>query len=208
MRPRPLPRPAALLATSGPVLGLVLGLLALCPGAGRAQEAPEKMPGYVDLAALGAFSEEEVNVEIHLTQPLLQFVAETFKQEDSEFSALLAGLKLVRVRVLSLADHPERRAEVMARMEATARRLKGEGWQAVVQVREEGERVHVFLKMKEKTIQGLVVMFGQPEEVGFVNIVGHLDPAQLGRVARSLDIEPLQHLPGAGATPPAPGKEP
>jgi hypothetical protein len=44
-------------------------------------------------------------------------------------------------------------------------------------------------------IAGLVVMAVEPgDEAAFVNIVGDIDPAQIGRLGRKFDIEPLDSI--------------
>ena len=47
-----------------------------------------------------------------------------------------------------------------------------------------------------RVIAGMVVMVVSPEddETVFVNIVGQIDPEQIGRIGRKFDIDPLDEM--------------
>jgi len=58
-----------------------------------------------------------------------------------------------------------------------------------------GENVYVHLKMGETLLQGITVMaVEEGESVTFVNIVGEIDPEQIGRLGRKFDIHELDEL--------------
>jgi hypothetical protein len=65
----------------------------------------------------------------------------------------------------------------------------------VVRVREGEERVDILLKLKNDSIVGLVIFVVSPEgEAVFVNIVGELDPALLGRLAAQFNVPAVPQL--------------
>jgi hypothetical protein len=66
----------------------------------------------------------------------------------------------------------------------------------VVTVREPGQDVAVFLKLRgEEAVEGLVVtvLEGDREAV-FVNVVGEVRPDKLAEIGEKLGIEPLKHV--------------
>ena len=63
-----------------------------------------------------------------------------------------------------------------------------EGWQRIVKVRDEEERVYIYVKEGGRAIEGLTVFaIDGVEEVALINIVGTIDAAQLGNLIEDLD---------------------
>ena len=92
---------------------------------------------------------------------------------------LLRGLHEVQIRSFKFsADHIYRRADI----EQLTSKLKAPDWRHVVQVRDgrTNEYVDVYCALKNDKITGLVVVAAQPREFTLVNIVGTLDPGQIG----------------------------
>jgi hypothetical protein len=109
------------------------------------------------------------------------------EDEDPEAALLLKHLDAVRVYVYEIDRNPEL---VKQRMESTAGRLKLEGWQPVVAVREDGELVRVMFKMKDdERIRGMVVMIQDEEELVLINLIGDLRPEMFNSYMHELDID-------------------
>ena len=179
---------------------LLAGLL-LMPQSGAAQgkkktEAKEdysKHAGYVDFASMGLFGEEEAVVEIYLHDALLSMVASMSKNADPELSDMLGKLKLVRVQKFRLAD--TKLSAVESKVSDLAGKLEKGGWVCAVRVREENDNVYVYFKMGEKLLSGITVMAVENAETAtFVNIVGDIDPEQIGRLGKKFDIDELHDL--------------
>lgn len=170
---------------------LLVGLLGVTPAWGA--EDLSKLPGYVDFESLNLMNGRMSNLEINLEGPLLTLVSEAVKDEDSEFSQLLSMLKSIRVQSYDLEEVPDT-GPLLDQADHIAETLRAEGWRVIVRVREKEERVHVLLKEVEETIAGMMLVVVEPDELILVNIVGTFDPAQLGRLGRSLNIDPLEEL--------------
>lgn len=157
------------------------------------QEDLEKLPGYVDFNSMGLFGEEEATIEVFLKGSLLNLIAEVTKLEDPELAELLSKLKVIRVQTFSLRD--QKIDEVKQKMAEMARQLEKKDWEMVVRVREKDENVYVYIKSENKKTAGLVIMSIEPhEEAVFVNIVGEIDPAQLGRIGRKFNFDTLDSI--------------
>lgn len=166
-------------------------LLSLAGGA-RA-DADDKsfasLPGYVDFAAFEQIS-DEAKVEVNLKSPMLGFVAKFAGDEDPELRDMLANLKLVRVRIYDLT--PELEREFLSAGSATTTRLDQSGWERIVRVREDNERVDIYFKPSSNAewIDGVLII-AVDDEAAFVNIVGTIRPEDVGRIGEHFDIDDI-----------------
>ena len=160
----------------------------------RAQDALRAEPGYVDFAELDGWFDAEPKLEVNVKGALLELVAEASAESNPDAHALLANLKAVQVRGFDASR--EQLEMVRERGSSLARSLERRGWETVVRVREDHEFVNVFVKLDGREISGLMVMVADEmqDEAIFVNVVGDLDPKEIGRLGRTLDIDPLKDL--------------
>ncbi len=56
-------------------------------------------------------------------------------------------------------------------------------------VNSQDEQVRIFMKINEDRIDGITVMAVEENEAVFVNVIGDINPAQLGKVMENFDIE-------------------
>ena len=172
---------------------VVLALVA--PGAAAApKDDYKKMPGYVDFDRMNVFGDLESTVEVFLKGPLLSMAVEAVRHDDPDVAEMLAGLKLVRVHVFDLDGDLGR--DLIEKSDKLSKQLEKKGWEMAVRVREEDQHVHIYmLPGKNNNIDGLVVMVvDDDDEAVFVNIVGTIDPAQIGRLGHGLHIDALDDV--------------
>jgi hypothetical protein len=154
-----------------------------------------KHPGYVDFDALKIFEDEDAKVEVYLKQPMLKLLSEFGKHEDPEMFDLFSRLYLVRVQVFESTRALTEKFD--AESSKTIKELDRRGWERVVRVREDEERVYVYLKPSEdyEYIQGIVVIAIEDfDEAVFVNIVGDIRPDDIGKLSSHFDIEELDSI--------------
>lgn len=179
------------------IVGALAALIALGPVAAQPSPPPvAELPGFVDFARFGELDPGDLTIEINLSGALLSMLATALEEEDDEFARLVRTLRLVKVNVFETAGTEESRT----RAAAAIGRLRAEGWEAVVSIRDE-EDLDILVRTDGERIQGLLATFGGERSFGLVNIVGELDPAQIGRLARQLGIEPLEDLDLQGRRP-------
>jgi hypothetical protein len=165
-----------------PTIVLTL-LLALAAAAGHAQKL-ESLPGYVPIEQLDLFPPDKVSVEINLEGPLLHMVAAATK-DDPAFSAVMAGLKSIKLQVFPLKG--EDAAAVKVKIERAVKWLEARGWKSTMRVRDQGEETFIYLKEKDGKVEGLTLLsFDPKDEAVVINIVGRIDPAQIGSIAQTL----------------------
>jgi hypothetical protein len=172
---------------------LVTILLFLGVAGARAQKL-ESQPGYVPIEELGLFPADKLSVEINIDGPLLRMVAEATKREDPGFSAVLAGLKSIKVQVFPLKGVAV--DVVKTRIGRSAHWLEERGWVSMLKVRDQGGETYIYLKQAGERIDGLTLLsFDPKDEAVVINIVGRIDPAQIGRIGESLHVPQLKKLP-------------
>ncbi len=160
---------------------------------GLSQEELERLPGYVEFGDIWDWSDGDEEVEIHLTQPLLGVAGSFMRSEDPELADLILDLHLVRVNQFTF----NRRDEDAVRdfIDDTGRRLRRDGWENIVKVRERDERVNVFVKLDgdgqdpaETFLSGLCILVIDGDESTFVNVVGRFRLEDVARVGNQFDI--------------------
>ena len=143
------------------------------------------LDGFIDFGDLSAtYGEPKISINIGGT--LLQFVGMMSEEGNPETSEIMSQLKGVRVFGYPIADDPGVAREKFGEVKNT---LKSKGWEPVVQVNEEDEQVLIYMKMNGASMEGMTVMTVDEEEVMFINIIGKLDPKQLGKVMDGLDVD-------------------
>jgi hypothetical protein len=158
------------------------------------EAALKSEPGYVDFSMLDRLG-QEAKVEVNLRDPMLGLVSKFISEDDPELRDLIAGLKLVRVRVYDAAAAGMDKL-LAAGSEAT-RQLDADGWERIVRVREDGEHVDVYFKPSKNAewIEGvLVIAMEVGDEAAFVNIVGTIRPEDVARLGDHMDIDGLDRV--------------
>jgi hypothetical protein len=165
-----------------------------------------KDPGYVDFGEMKLFGKEETTMEILLEKDTLQLLCAF--GGDTDLCDLVAKLRQIRVQSFELANG--KLDDVEKATADVSKKLEDKGWTALVKVKErrEGSNTYVYMKSKDKKVQGFAVMNINPrEDVTFLNIVGELDPEKLGKLARGglhgvhiSGLDSLELVPKHGAT--------
>ena len=170
------------------VIGLFCTLLAL-PAIAQEDELKD-LAGYVDFGDLSAIYGEP-KITINLGGTMLNFVGMMSSSESPETSELISKLKGIRVQIYSMAEKVDAAGIDAAKNQfsETKSKLKSSGWEPIVQINEDDEQVLVYMKMEDGNMEGMTVMVVDEEEAVFVNIIGQLNPAELGRVMESFDVD-------------------
>jgi len=106
--------------------------------------------------------------------------------ESSETSELISKLKGIRVQMYAMEENTDAARKQFSEVKSN---LKSSGWEPIVQINEDDEQVLIYMKMDGGNMEGMTVMVVDEEEVVFVNIIGQLNPAELGKVMESLDMD-------------------
>jgi len=150
-----------------------------------------KLPGYVDFGAMEIFGDVEATVEVFLKGSLLAMARAAVAEEDPELEHMLANIQYIHVQVFELDDVDS--DKVMSKTKEVAKELDKKGWEIAVRVREDDEHVYVYLLPGDNdNIAGLVVMVVEDDdEAAFVNIVGNINPENIGKIGRTFHMDSI-----------------
>jgi Domain of unknown function (DUF4252) len=180
-----------------------IGVVLVCglagPGrvlAGTPSEDVTKHPGYVDFGTVNLFGSKPPDVEVLIEKPLIEMVKVFAANDDPELANMLS--KLMQISVQVFAIDRDNLTAIEKRTDEVSGKLEAQGWSRIIKVnkRAEGDQTYIYLKMKDNKVQGLALMNvdSQKEEATFANIVGEVDPEQLGRLQHKFNIEGLDSL--------------
>ena len=145
----------------------------------------KNLAGYVDFGDLSA-TYGEPKITINLGGTMLNFVSMMSNSESPETSEMISKLKGIRVQIYSLDENVDAARDQFGKTKSA---LKSSGWEPIVQVNEDDEQVLVYMKMEDGNMEGMTVMVVDDEEAVFVNVIGQLNPEELGRVMDSFDVK-------------------
>ena len=162
---------------------ILIALLAL-PAMAQ-EDALKAFPGYVDFGELNSIFGEPT-VQISIGASLLGLVGTLSAEEDPEAAELFRKLNGVRVNVFETESMAEGAVDLVKNISGS---LSQKGWEPVVTVNSAEEQVRVFMKLNGETVDGITVMAVEDNEAVFVNVIGDINPAELDRVMKNLDVE-------------------
>ena len=172
----------------GQALAVLLLVFGFAATPARAQDSLSQLPGYVDFGNLAELSGATPTVEISLGQALIGFVAAAAREEEPDLAMALSRLKSIRVNVLELSGDAGLQS-ARERADAIVGRLKADRWEPAVSVLADDASVQMYIKTEGDQVTGMTVMMvGEDNEAVFMNIVGEIDPEQLGRVASRFGV--------------------
>jgi hypothetical protein len=149
------------------------------------EDALKDLPGYVDFGELNSIFGEPA-VQISVGASLLGLVSSLSAEEDPEAAALFKRLKGVRVNVFETETMVD---GAIGLVKDVSSKLSTLGWEPVVTVNSKDEQVRIFMMIRDNQVEGITVMALDEEESVFVNIIGSINPEELGKVMKNFDID-------------------
>lgn len=155
----------------------------------------EDHPGFIDFGNFGEFSEEQLEVHVSVQELALRLVAAATRSSDADLAEMLGGLKLIEVWVYNVDANS--RKSFKDRVADIAKELEKKSWQQAMTLRSQDSRGYMYLKVEDDVPQGLVASFiSEDDQAIFVNIVGKIDPSQIGRLANKFNLDMLDEATG------------
>lgn len=162
-----------------PALFLILFMLSGCN-----ITAPRSNDGYANLDSPGILDTDRT-MSLSLGRTTLRLAAR-FLDDEPETQALLRSLDGVRVRIYEVNGNGERGVRNFEQM---GRKLRKDGWDAVMLVREQDELVQMYARSSANGIQGLAIVSADVDEIVIVNVMGDIDPVYYSDVMVALDVD-------------------
>jgi len=133
--------------------------------------------GYADLDALELALGSTPSLNLNFDQAAVRSLASLVGEGNPQLTGIADSIDFVRARVFDLEEG--RSDEVLAAIDETTEELKAQGWAPLVSVQGEGERAYVLMRLHDSLVAGLVAVFADDGDAGFVHIMGEIDPAQV-----------------------------
>ncbi|MBT8047769.1 MAG: DUF4252 domain-containing protein [Xanthomonadales bacterium] len=149
------------------------------------EDALKDFPGYVDFGELSSVFGDPT-VQISVGESLLGLVGSLSASEDPEAAELFKRLNGVRVNVFETDGMADGAVDLVKDVSST---LSNRGWESVVTVNSDDEQVRIFMKINGNQVEGITVMAVEATEAVFVNVIGSIDPEELGKVMENFDID-------------------
>jgi len=155
-----------------------------------------KEPGYVDFGDFTSLEKSTGVTEVELGEDVLSVLASISSDEDPNIMSILNGLKLVKANVYEIDD--KNKELLKKKINDVDTKLSGTDWKRIVRTKSEKENANVYIKLNNnKKIIGLVVTsFEDGDEAAFVNIVGTIDLATIGKLGKKFNIPSLNDIDG------------
>ena len=153
-----------------------------------------KEPGYVDFGNMTEFENSTGVTEVLIEEDLLSALAQISDEEDPNIMSVLSGLKLVKAFVFEVDD--TNMEKLLSKINSIDSKLSGTDWKRIVKTRKENEAANVYIKLNnKKQIIGLAVTsLDAGDEAAFVNIVGTIDLATIGKLGKQFNIPHLEGI--------------
>jgi hypothetical protein len=123
-------------------------------------------------------------VNITLDGPLLRLASQFMGADEQEIKQIVSSLKAVHVRTFEF-DRDGQFSE--GDVESIRAQLRT-GWSRIVDAREEGEHVEMYVKHDTEQLGGLVVIATERKELSIVHIDGPINLKQLSLLGGHLGI--------------------
>ncbi len=140
-------------------------------------------PGVVNFGNFSELDDAKLIASVDLSGWLMNLL-QTAAEDDPD-AAIFAGIEAVTVRVFETGE-PRRYARLIESLRGD---LVDDGWDDLAQVNDGEDQVRVMVKGDGDRLDGLTVMVvDSGGEAVFVNIAGHIDPSDLGKLMGQIDV--------------------
>lgn len=140
------------------------------------------------------FFASRATVEVNVEGALMRMVEAASRQEDPELADLLARLDGVFVLGYELKETTMDQFDQLAT--DMGNNLADDGWTVVMRTRDIVENTHFYVRLEGDGVTGMVVISVEAgsDQAVFVNIVGDIDPEQIGRIGQKFQIQGMREL--------------
>jgi hypothetical protein len=169
-----------------------LTLLVSSNGLGQTLQIPEQ------IERLGPKARETVNITLDgsLLQLASQFMSSTDK-DQAKIKNIISKLKAIQVRTFEFDKEAQYSDADLAPIR---NQLRSPGWSRIVESRNDGEHVEIFVKQDKDKMGGLVILSAERKELAIVIIDGSIDLRELSSLGGQFGI-PSGIVPGSTPNP-------
>lgn len=167
----------------------IIAFLLLAISAAFAQNTDySKESGYFDFGKLTALMNSEPTMEIYLEEPMLKIIAKMSENHEKGIGDAIGLLKLINVKEYKV-DSVKKEA-IEETIDSFNKDLQSKQWERLIRMKQKEQLVNVYVKKASNdSYSGLVVTaLRKNGSVTFVNIIGHIDLATMGKISGEFKI--------------------
>jgi len=152
----------------------------------------EREPGYVDLEWIDIPDDADEIQDIDLSYMLDDLAMEAREDGDKGLAEAIAMIRSIRVKAFSVDRYDSRTEATVDRINDE---LKEAGWNRMIYIKTEDQKVSVSTMHDDGEMVGLMVVVFEPgENAAFINVVGDLDIGKLIQLASEYDLDDLDEF--------------
>jgi hypothetical protein len=153
----------------------------------------KKYPGYVNLEEIQIPDKAGDVTEVTLGPALLKLASMVEDDEDEDLDEALSNIHGIQIKTFDIDSSDAVKIQpIMDKIEAN---LNRDGWERLVQVKGEDERVIVSTKFDDGRMVGFFVMSLEPgDEAAFINIIGEISLDTIENLDINLDDSALDSI--------------
>jgi len=154
-----------------------------------------KEAGYVDLSWLSSYSTGDKGTEMIVEQGMLKMLAKMATEKSDELAKQFGELKLVRLNSFGVTD--ENIKAIEDKMGSIDKDLLGKDWDRIVRTKSANDILNIYVKTagSDRFLGILVTNINLKNKMAsFVNVVGNIDPALIGKLSKGMNIPQLGNL--------------
>jgi hypothetical protein len=154
-----------------------------------------KDPGYIDLNWLSSYTSGDKGTEMIVEQGMLKMLGKMAAEKSDELAKQFGELKLVRLNSFGVSDDNIKAIE--EKINAIDKELIGKDWDRLVHTKSGKDYANIYVKTSgsDRFLGIVAISLNYTHKMAsFVNVVGNIDPALIGKLAKGMNIPQLGKL--------------
>lgn len=127
------------------------------------------------------YSASEDVTSINLSESMISIASRFIGENDQDAKDLLASVKGLKV-LISETPNSQLSSEAFSI-------ARSGGYEELIRVNDGDDKVRIMVQEKGDLIQDVLVLVESDDEFVFINLTGNIDPNQVGKVLKTLDID-------------------
>jgi hypothetical protein len=127
------------------------------------------------------YSETEEVMSINLTQSMIGLASKFIGENDVDAKKLLESVKGLK---LLIAETPNSKLKT----DANTLIISG-SYEELMKIKDGADNISIMVQESGEIIKDVIVMVDSPDEFVFINLTGNIDPQQVGKVLKTLNIK-------------------
>lgn len=127
------------------------------------------------------YADSEEVTSINLTQSMIGLASKFIGEDDVDAKKLLESVKGVK---LLISESPNSKLKTDANT-----LVKSGSYEELMKIKDGADNIRIMVQESGDIIKDVIVLVDSPDEFVFINLTGNIDPQQVGKVLKTLNIK-------------------